>query len=80
MSQFDGNTNAVKYNAKLFPKTAGFLASRGATIAEISDALGVTARTFVQLAQPISSIATSAKTATARISPGIGIEWLATAA
>jgi transposase-like protein len=31
-------------NAKLFPKTAGFVASRGATIAEIADALGVKTR------------------------------------
>jgi transposase-like protein len=29
-----------------FPKTAGFVASRGATIAEIADALGVTRRTL----------------------------------
>jgi transposase len=36
--------NAVEYDANLFPKTAGFLASRGATIAEIADALGVTTR------------------------------------
>src|SRR5438046_2442277 len=41
---YDGNKNALKYDAKVFPRIAGFLASRGATIAEIADVLGVKTR------------------------------------
>ena len=36
----------LQYNAKIFRKTRAFLASRGATIAEMADACGVATRTF----------------------------------
>jgi hypothetical protein len=36
----------LQYNAKIFPKTCAFLASRGATIAEMADACDVETRTF----------------------------------
>jgi hypothetical protein len=36
----------LQYNAKIFRKTCAFLASRGATIAEMADACGVATRTF----------------------------------